>query len=124
MTISLDQGVGRTTRGVAVTDEPWRDDDLVTGPQVARRLGCTYRSWQNAVRYGLVPRAAVPLDPRLPAGRGTRLWRWGDVKGCELPGRGRRTDLRPLPRQCPDCEFTITGLAAEFTAHRASVHGE
>lgn len=100
-------------------DGPWRDDDLLTGPQIAKRLGIDYRLWHRAVTRGLVPRAAVPFDPSRPANRQARQWRWGDVKDWRLRGQGTRTDL--LPRQCPDCAFT--GSATEFAAHRATAHG-
>lgn len=70
-------------------------DPLLTGPQIAGRLGIQPGTWRGYVRRGLAPPADDPDEGR-PVNRRSPRWRTSTVDrfAANRAGQGKRTDLR------------------------------
>ena len=70
------------------------EDPLLTGREVAQRLGIRPGTWRSLVSLGDAPRAD-DRDEGRPVGMRLPRWRWSKVAAWHKarPGQGRRTDL-------------------------------
>lgn len=85
--------VSARTGGIEVV-APVESDELLTGPEIAQRLGLSPATWRSFVYKGFAPKADDPDEGR-PVNRRSPRWRESTVAAWKAsrPGRGRRTDL-------------------------------